>query len=407
MFLKRFAPAPGDPDLSLRIRLSAFYFTLMTTSAVATPYLGLWLSMQGLTPQEIGVANAMPLFSLMILNMVTGRLADLAGDWRRTIHMGTAIGCLTPLLLFVANGNYGLLIAWTLVVLPGNLIIPVTDAASVAASGRHGEAFARIRVWGTIGYMVATFAGGLVVERFGIDSFPAVVVAIALIRLSIALLLPPLHPSVDETKPVAPEERRSEIGKQLFDMTRPWFLLAVLGGALINASHMLQNSFGAIFWHAAGLTTAQIAILWVTATAAEIGMMFAFRGLVERFPARVMLLAAGLISVIRWVGLGLSPSFPVLLLLQTLHLATFGLSYLATVAFIANRVRKSAAASAQSFLSIIRQVTSVLALVAFGHVTERLGVASYHLAAGLAFIGVVAIAVSLRLMPPRLAGRLS
>lgn len=407
MLPKSTAPAPRDPDAALRIRLSGFYFTLMTTSAVATPYLGLWLAQKGLTPQQIGIANALPLFALMVLNLLSGPLADLAGDWRRTIRIGATVACLTPLLLYVANGSHLLLIAWMLVVLPTNLIIPVTDAASVMASGRHGEAYARIRVWGTIGHMAATFVAGLAVERYGIEVFPALIVGIAVLRLMAAVYLPSLSPTGAEAGPVAVEQRRSEIARQLFDMTRPWFFLTLLGGSLINAAHMLQNSFGAIFWHEAGLTPGQIAALWITATAAEIGMMFSFQRVAGRYPARVMLLVAGIVSVIRWFGLGLAPSLPVLLALQLLHLATFGLSYLAVVAFIANRVRKTAAASAQSFLSVIRQVTSVLALLAFGHFAGSMGVATYHLAAGLSALGVVAIAVSLWLMPPSAAGRLS
>src|SRR5690606_29274367 len=110
----------------------------------------------------------------------------------------------------------------------------------------------------------------------------------------------------------------------------------LLGVALVHGSHMMQMGFGALIWQQAGVPAAIIGPLWATGPAGEVVVMLAFARLAKRFSARHLILAAGLFSIVRWIGFSMEPPIWGLFILQFLNMATFGLSYLGVLNFIAN-----------------------------------------------------------------------
>ena len=45
---------------------------------------GIWFTEKGLNAGQIGIVNALPVFVMLILNMIVGRIADRARDWRQS-----------------------------------------------------------------------------------------------------------------------------------------------------------------------------------------------------------------------------------------------------------------------------------------------------------------------------------
>jgi PPP family 3-phenylpropionic acid transporter len=132
--------------------------------------------------------------------------------------------------------------------------------------------------------------------------------------------------------------------------------------------------------------------------------MFVFKRFVGRFPARLVMLASAVISVLRWVAFGLSPDVALLVPLQLLHSLTFAMGYLGCVHFIANWTGEEIAAEAQSFFQVLQQVMAVIAVTAFGWLAGPFGVHAYFASAAFAAAGAVLIFVSMRLMAPKLHG---
>ena len=141
-------------------RTSHYYFVLLTTMAVANPFLAIWLSAKGLTPEEIGIVNAMPFLVVTVLNQLVGRVADKAADWRTTIVVGSVVAAAGPFALFLVHDFVGILVVWTLIIVPFLAIGPVVDAASSRMARRVGADFAMIRVWGSIGFVGTTIIAG-------------------------------------------------------------------------------------------------------------------------------------------------------------------------------------------------------------------------------------------------------
>lgn len=383
-------------NISPELRVAVFYFTLLMTLGVATAYSGIWFASQGLTPGEIGLIGSVPVLIMLVLNLVVGRLADRADDWRQTIVAGALIAAVVPFGLFVAKGFWPILVIWSLAALPVTAIQPVADAATVRLTRRTGGEFGSIRAWGTIGYMAALLLTGLLVSAFGGSAFLPVFAVFAVLRGAAALALPRFRGSNDGAELVQPVGAR-----HLREVMRPWFLLPLVGYAMIYATHLILSTFQALVWADQGLSAFVIALLVAVGAASEATMMFVFRRFSKRFSARHLVLVSAVVSALRWAVMAFSPPVPVLFGLQLLHSVTFAMGYLGCVNFIANWTSDDIAAEAQAFFQMLQQAMSVVAVAAFGWIVAAYGGHAFLASAAFAAMGAALIFASLRMQPPR------
>lgn len=385
------------------VRTSIFYATLFTSGAVSNPFLPIWLSERGIGTGEIGVINAAPIFAMIVINMIVGRLADRASDWRTVIVIGSIIAAIPPIFLLFRDDYVSILIIWTLLIVPFQAIAPVVDAAAYRMTRRTGMDFGAIRVWGTIGFVAVTLVAGVVLDRMGAGAFVPLLIAVSLLRALVSLGLPLFRSPDEYSRPMHPIDAPINplIAIRLGQLWRPWFLMTLIGAALLHGSHMMQMGFGALIWAEEGIPGWVIGILWAVAPTAEILAMVYFERITKCFAARHLILLGCLCGALRWWGFALEPDIWVLVLLQTLHLATVGLTFLGITNFIANWTSEDIAAEAQSFFVMIRQVVTVVALLGFGILAGTMGAGAFYVAAVLSAIGAVMVVVSLVLMNPK------
>ena len=382
--------------LTPELRATVYYFTFFMTSGAATTYAGIWFSEKGLDAGQIGIINALPVLVMLVLNMVVGRIADKADDWRQVIVIGALLGGVIPIGLFFVHEFWGILLLWTLAAIPLAAVGPVADAATMRMTRRNGTDFGAIRAWGTIGYMSVIYLTGQIVTLFGGGAFLPFFVGLALLRGLTSLGLPNFR---------APKEEQTLAAKlgasRMREVMKPWFLLPLVGWSMVFATHIILNAFQGLLWKQQGLPDLVIALLIALGAASEATMMFAFRRFGKRFPARALILIAAMVAVLRWVAMGFSPDVPWLIGLQLFHSVTFALGYMGSVHFIANWTSEDIAAEAQSFFQVLQQAMSVIALVAFGWLIGFMGAHAYFVASGFAAVGGVLIWLSMRMMQPK------
>jgi PPP family 3-phenylpropionic acid transporter len=384
---------------SPELRATLYYSTVFMTSGATAAYGGIWFQDQGLSSGEIGLIGSVPVFIMLVLNLLVGRIADRAQDWRQVIVIGALLGGLIPIGLFFVHGFVGILLVWTLASLPVAAIGPVADAAALRMTNRNGTDFGFIRAWGTVGYMAMTVATGQIVTWFGGGIFLPFFVALALLRGAAALQLPNFR---------APKEEQTLAHKlgasRLREVMKPWFLLPLVGWSMVFATHLVLNSFQALLWKQQGIADLTIAILIALGAASEATMMFAFRRFAGRFPARWLILVSAVVAALRWVAMGFAPDVAILVPLQLLHSVTFALGFMGCVHFIANWTSEDIAAEAQSFFQVLQQVMAVIAVTAFGWLSDAYGVHAYFASAAFAAVGGGLIFLSMRLMAPKSQG---
>ncbi|MDB5613468.1 MAG: transporter, partial [Devosia sp.] len=85
------------------LRASIYQFTVYIPGGVASVFLGIWLSEHGLPADQIGLINALPTLCLLMLNIVVGRIADKADDWRTALIVISLLSALAPLPLYFVS----------------------------------------------------------------------------------------------------------------------------------------------------------------------------------------------------------------------------------------------------------------------------------------------------------------
>ncbi len=376
------------------LRTTIYYATLFMTMGAITVYAGIWFDGIGLDSRQIGIINAVPVLTMLVLNLVIGRLADRASDWRQVIVTGSVLAALFPVGLLFTDGFWGILIFWTLTAISVASVVPVIDAAAMRMTARRGTDFGAMRAWGTIGYLGIILVTGYLTASFGAAVFLPLLIVVGMARGIVALRLPNFRGG--------PADRRPQTGAtRLRQVMKPWFLLPLVGCAIVFSTHLILNAFQGLLLQRQGIGIDVIGIIIALGAVSEAAMFFAYkRILYGRFRARTLILVAAIVSALRWLAMTAEPGVPVLIGLQLLHGVTYGMGFMACLSFITNWTSEDIAAEAQSFFVVLQQGMSVLALFVFGWLADIYGAQAYFASAGFAALGAVLIWLSLRLQPP-------
>ncbi|MGH7091595.1 MAG: MFS transporter, partial [Stellaceae bacterium] len=146
--------------LSPAARLSLFYAAYFLGSGVQLPFWPVWLAGRGLDAAEIGVLLALAQWVRVGASPALGVLADRLRDRRRfmVVLAGALVGGYA--LCLPAYGFAMLLLPVLLVATTGATLLALADAATLAEAARGVADYGRVRLWGTLAFIAAAFAGG-------------------------------------------------------------------------------------------------------------------------------------------------------------------------------------------------------------------------------------------------------
>lgn len=382
---------------SPELRASIFHFTVYLPGAVAGVYLAIWLAEKGIPPEQIGIINAVPVLVLLGINMLVGRLADRASDWRSTILIVSLLSGAAPIGLFFVHEFWGIVLVWLLCTIPGGLVPPLTDAATLRLAQRTGRDFGTMRAWGTIGYVVGTGVVGVAIMVYGSAAFVPLFLGLSAGRAIIAFILPRFRAPA----PVATLANTNPEKPRLAAALKLWFVLPILAFALVNSNNAVLGGFAALIWHDNGVPGYLIGPLLAVSATAEAVLMLLWRRFGGRVPARNMILIACVASLVRFFIMAFNPPVAVLFFTQTLHAFTFGMGYFGVVHFIANWTSEDIAAEAQGFATMLQQGAAFVSLMLFGVLVSHFGAAAFFASSIFAVLGIGCVLWSLKLKPPK------
>lgn len=380
-------------DPSPELRTSAFYFTQFMSVGVANAFAGIWMSSLGFAAERIGVINAVPIFTMLVIQLLIGRIADRASDWRQTIVVCSLASAVAPIGLFFVRDFWGVLLFWSLSRIAQMATVPVADAATMRMCRRRGSEYATVRAWGSLGYLLTAFAMGFVVMWGGTATFVPLFAGTSLMRGIASLGLPRFRTPEVAAGPSASASR-------MRDLMRPWFLLPLIGYAMIFATNLVLDGFMGLLFMRQGIAAEMVGALIALGTLSETVLFFAFRRLALPVSARGLILFAGIVSAFRWTAMAFSPPLEALFALQLLHAITYGLGFLGCINFIANWTRDNIAAQAQGLFTVLNNAMAVLALSGFGWLVGMFETRAYLGTAAMAAIGAGLIFVSRRFPQP-------
>ena len=296
-------------------RLSSYYFFHFGALGVLVPYWGPYLLERGFAPAAIGVLMAILMGTKIIAPNVWGALADRAGERMPIVRLGALLALICVLPVFWANDFWSMALVMVAFSFFWNAPLPLMEAVTFNHLGSRVQRYAGVRVWGSIGFILAVLLLGWWQERAGSEVVPmAVVVLFAGVWLACLLI---------------PDRGQAHTGHAHLSLrrllARPEILAFLAACLLMQASHGAYYAFYSIHLEAHGYGDTAVGALWALGVGIEVLVFINMHRLLERFGARRMLLASLALAVLRWLLIGAFVDLvAVQLLAQSLHAATFG-----------------------------------------------------------------------------------
>ncbi len=374
-------------------RISLFYWAIFLIVGLQTPFLPLWLDSRGLSVTEISIAGALPLFIRIVATPMVAYLADHSGDHRRVVIILAWSGLACTVLLSLSHHLWPIILLSTLMMLTTSSIMPLTETLAMRAVRAHGLDYGRMRLWGSISFIVATLIGGAAIERWtGSAIIWLIIGAVALTALAAHAL--PRAESGTAAQISRPRISRADVAELV---TSPLFLLFLAAAGLVQAAHAVFYVYGVLHWRALGLSATWTGALWAIAVIAEI-LLFARSGAVLKILSPLGLIALGAIAaIVRWIAMAFDPPLAALIVLQILHALTFGATHIGTVHFIAQNIPPERAGTAQALqASVTAGIAMGGATLLAGQLYGPYGAKAYLAMAVLGALGLVAALIAQR-----------
>ena len=330
-------------------RMALFYGALFLIFGIHTPFMAVWLDFKGLTAGEIAVVSAAPQFLRLAVTPAVGLLADRHANHRRLIIVLAWLSLAVCGAMVASSGFLALLVLSTLLQVLISTVMPLTETVAVNGA-RSGGDYGRIRLWGSLTFIAASFAAGPLIDLAG----ASVIGWLLIVSLAATVAAAELLPRPDGPKP-APAAQRSAAGSgEAWRLARsPVFLLFLLATSAGMGSHAMLHTYGALHWRGLGISTTSVSVLWGIGIVCEIAL-FAWSGWFLRLVGIKGALIIGLAaSTLRWALLGLDPPLWVLVVLAPLHALSYAATHLGAIHFIGRAVPAATAGTAQALYSAI------------------------------------------------------
>lgn len=379
------AAAPALPPLAAP-RLALFYAAYFVVIGIILPFWPTWLESRGLSAQQIGVLLALGSWGKLIGNPLFTRVADRVGDIKRPLILITAAALVFHVLFVLSHGFWPLFAVTLLAAVCLSSIMPLGDSLAMGLVGRYGLHYGRMRLWGSLSFIVAGAAAGWLLAGRSAELVLLLVIAAIGVTLVCCMALP---------DPGAPAQRAG--GSWLALLANRRFLLFVAASGLIQSSHAVLYGFSTLHWLDAGHDKDTIGLLWAAGVLAEVVLFAVGRGAVIRLGPIRLLMLAGVAGILRWTVAALSTDLAVLALIQLLHGLTFGAAHLAAMYYLMREVPPGLAATAQGLYGALAWGALFgLAMLASGALYAAFAGAAFYAMAAMCLAGVLCALTLLR-----------
>jgi MFS transporter, PPP family, 3-phenylpropionic acid transporter len=362
-------------------RLSAFYGAIFLVAGIQLPFWPVWLAARGLSASEIGIVLAAAIWAKVFATPAIGAIVDRS-EARRAVMAALAAIALAGYAGLAAVGGLWPLVLLNLVALTAqSALMPLGDTITLAVSRSAGLDYGRIRVWGSISFILASLGAGAMLTVFPGDQVLVLVLGASALLLFACIGIPRLpHPAVRL-------DRFAGMRVVLGDL-RFWIFVAT--ASALQASHQVYYGFGTLYWRSLDLSEAMIGLLWAEGVLAEIVLFWYGQRLVARFGPVGLMALGGTAGILRWSLAGVVAWLPLIAALQLLHAFTFGASHIGAMHFLSRTVPLSAGASAQSLYAAVSSgLGSGLVMVVAGALYTAYGGGAYPFMAILSAAGLL------------------
>ncbi len=311
---------------NLHWRLSRFYFFYYFFVGSFVPYWGIYLQSENFSPSSIGILLSLFQISRIVAPNFWGWLADHTGHRVKWIKLTSFLGLIGFIGIFWAKGFFWIFLVMLALSLFTSSTLPLAESLTLAHLATTDGHYSRIRLWGSIGFIVASLFLGYLIDLQGIN----ILLWVLLIAQAIIFFL---SNTIPETQDIQHKTNDLSIWKII---KTPSVIALLIGCTLMVSAHGVLYNFYSIYLKDHGYSSGTIGWLWAVGVICEILIFMAMPKILRRYSLKAILLMSLFLGVIRFILIGASPDHLYLLFMaQMFHAATFGSFHAASIEVIA------------------------------------------------------------------------
>jgi MFS transporter, PPP family, 3-phenylpropionic acid transporter len=312
-------------EFNIYWRLAGFYFTYFAFVAAYSSYWSLYLQSLGFAAAQIGTLMAMQQVTRIFAPTFWGAASDRIGrpDW--VIRFTTLAAVLVFCAVFFARSFVGLFVVMSIVGFFWSGPLPLVEASTLQRLGGSTARYGRVRLWGSIGFIVVVSGVGAMLDLIAISRLPVMLLLLMLAMLLFAWLVPrgAKSPHSDDQSAILSVLRRPKVAA----FFAACFLMAFAHGPLYV--------FFSIYLVDHGYSKTSVGMLWSIGVLVEIVIFYYFPRIQQRFSVRRIFLFCFFLATLRFLLIAWCADwFPLLFFAQVLHAFTFGAFHVIAMGFV-------------------------------------------------------------------------
>ncbi len=353
--MQRLSPAAVALPLKTRPRISSpisgilaakfFYFVFFASLGPLVSFFNIYLQSQGLSGAQIGWISSMAPLITLVSSPFWGGLADRWQIHRPVLVLCTILTGVVTMLLTAAQG-FWVLMALVLMLFFVRTPVPIlVDASVMDMMRRTGGSYGRQRMWGSIGFALATYVFGLLIAGNDLRLIFWLHAGFIGIGCTLLALTLPIERSNGRVNLVA--GLRQMIGQPGYAS----FLVAILfaGIGLSGYVNFLSLQLGAL-----GGSQAQIGLAWSMNVVLEIPVMYMGARWFARYRYGRLILVGFVGFIFTFAGMALAATPLQFLLVLPLNGISYGIFWVAVVGYASESAPPGLTATSQGLVGAIQ-----------------------------------------------------
>ena len=306
-------------------RLSGFYFFYFAVLGALVPYWSVYLQSVGFDETDIGKLMALLMLSRIVAPYVWGWIADHRGQGMAVVRHAALLAAVTYVGVFFSTTFWWLALVMLVFSFFWNATLPQLEAVTMNHLGGEASRYARVRMWGSVGFILTVVGLGLLFDRVQTHWLLPVVLLLLTGIWASSLFVPEREMDVAIEHP----------GRFLDVILRPEVFAFLATCFLVQASHGPYYTFYTIYLTDHGYSKTLIGMLWALGVVCEIGVFVLLHNMRTRITLRQILLGSIALATVRWLLIGyFVDNLVILVLAQVLHAATFGAYHASAVEMV-------------------------------------------------------------------------
>jgi PPP family 3-phenylpropionic acid transporter len=335
--------------------LALFFAAYFGFVGLYSPFLGPYLKSIGHDLDVVAFTVGMMQFMRIVGPFLWGSVSDYTHSRVRWIRVGSFLGFLFSIFSFYLDQSIGYLIFFILLMnLSVSGLVPMSDALCMELCQGDLGRYGRLRVFGSLGFVLTVVMFGFVADHFGYGSYPIWVALSLLFSFVFSFLF---HDVNEKTSPVLLKNKvpRLSFTQEVYGLFSSALLCRFwLASFFMVLSHGVFYAYYSLYLLENGYTERSVGGLWAFGVFCEV-LFFVYQSRILKVGSlRVWLAVSYGLCALRFLLTAMYPQSAWLMLLsQGFHAFTFAAHHSASIAWLSVNVSSTLRVRGQAMYACI------------------------------------------------------